>query len=140
MKIVVHNLDELKDFVYSFSKKLKGNELIGMSGELGAGKTAFTKFLGKALNVKEEIVSPTFNIVKVYNCSLGSFYHIDAYRLETIGYDPVLDDYLFDENAIRIVEWYEFLKEPIFNEGLRIHIEINSDQSRTITILGGTYV
>ena len=90
MVIVVSNLDELKSFAKEFANKLKGNELIALKGDLGAGKTTFTKFVGKELGVKEEIISPTFNIVKIYESKLGPLYHIDAYRLEDLGMDSVI--------------------------------------------------
>ena len=81
------------------------------------------------------IISPTFNIVKIYQSSLGALYHIDAYRLENMGYDPVLDDYLYDEKALRFVEWYDFIKDPIFDKAIIINIEVDKKtEKRKITI------
>lgn len=140
MKKIINNLEEMEMFAYEFASKLKGNELIAMKGELGAGKTTFTKLVGKALNVKEDIISPTFNIIKVYKCKLGNLYHIDAYRLENLGYDPVLDDYLYDYNSLRFVEWFNYLDDPIFSDGIRMYFDVdNKTGVRTITIEGGMY-
>ena len=125
MKKEIRSLEELKKFAYDFAKNLKGNELIALKGDLGAGKTTFTKYVAEALHVSNEIISPTFNIIKVYNCDLGPLYHIDAYRLETIGYDPTLDDYIYDESSLRFVEWYEFIMDPIFDSAIKIDIEID---------------
>ena len=140
MVIVVSNLNELEAFTKEFANKLKGNELIALKGDLGAGKTTFTKFVGKELGVKEEIISPTFNIVKIYESKLGPLYHIDAYRLEDLGYDPILDDYLYDYNSLRFVEWFNFLDDPIFKDAIQMYFDVDrSSGIRTITIKGGTY-
>ena len=136
----IKNLKGLKTFAYEFAGKLQGNELIALSGELGAGKTTFTKYVGEALKVKEAIISPTFNIVKIYKCSLGNLYHIDAYRLENLGYDPVLDDYLYDDKSLRFVEWYNFIKDPIFEDAIRIDIQVDKKTGvRTFDLKGGIY-
>lgn len=140
MIIVINNLGELESFAKIFANKLKGNELIALKGDLGAGKTTFTKFVGKELGVKEEIISPTFNIVKIYESKLGHLYHIDAYRLEDLGYDPILDDYLYDYNSLRFVEWFNFLDDPIFNDAIQMNFDVDrSSGVRTITIKGGIY-
>ena len=140
MVIVVSNLNELEAFAKEFANKLKGNELIALKGDLGAGKTTFTKFVGKELGVKEEIISPTFNIVKIYESKLGPLYHVDAYRLEDLGYDPILDDYLYDYNSLRFVEWFNFLDDPIFNDAIQMNFDVDrSSGIRTITIKGGIY-
>ena len=135
MVIIIKNQEEMKDLAYKIGAILKGNELIALKGPLGAGKTTFTKYLGEYLKIKEPIISPTFNIVKVYNSKIGPFYHIDAYRLENIGYDPVLDDYLYDDKAIRVVEWYNYLTDEIFDDAIRIEIKIVGDE-REVSIEG----
>lgn len=127
MKIKVKDEKELKLIAKSFASKLKGNELIALKGPLGAGKTTFTKYVSFYLGVKEDVISPTFNIIRIYESKLGMLYHIDAYRLEDIGYDPTLDEYLYDDNSLRFVEWYEFLDEPIFNDAIKITINILED-------------
>ena len=130
-------LKTLKDFGRRLGKALKVNELIGLKGPLGAGKTTLTKYIAKELEVKEEIISPTFNIIKVYDSIKGPLYHIDAYRLENLGYDPVLDDYIFDENAIRIIEWYNYLDdEDLFKDAIKISISIKENNVREIEIEG----
>ena len=140
MEVTINNLSELEAFAKEFATKLKGNELIALKGDLGAGKTTFTKFVGKELNVKEEIISPTFNIIKIYESKLGPLYHIDAYRLEDLGYDPILDDYLYDYNSLRFVEWYNYLDDPIFNDAIKLDFNVDrSSGVRVITIKGGIY-
>lgn len=136
MIVELKTLEDLENFGYKFGKALKGNETILLSGPLGAGKTTFTKNIGKALMVKEDIISPTFNIIKVYDSITGPLYHIDAYRLEDLGYDPILDDYIFDDNAIKIIEWYNYLDDGLFTNPITIDIKVNEDNSRTFNITG----
>lgn len=137
MKVELKTLKDVDDFGRRLGKALKGNELIGLKGPLGAGKTTLTKYIAKELGVKEEIISPTFNIIKVYDSIKGPLYHIDAYRLENLGYDPVLDDYIFDENAIRIIEWYNYLDdEDLFKDAIKISISIKENNVREIEIEG----
>ena len=141
MEYIIKNLEELEQFGYKIGNALKGNELIGLKGNLGAGKTTLTKYIAKALGVKEEIISPTFNIIKIYETKFGELYHIDAYRLENLGYDPILDDYIFNDNAIKIIEWFNFLDDDIFSENsITISIEVLDDNSRKIVIKGDLYV
>ncbi|MCR5741198.1 MAG: tRNA (adenosine(37)-N6)-threonylcarbamoyltransferase complex ATPase subunit type 1 TsaE [Gammaproteobacteria bacterium] len=137
MIVKIKNLKEMEKFATLFASELKGNEIIALKGNLGAGKTTFTRFVGKALDVKENIISPTFNIVKVYSSKLGPLYHIDAYRLEDLGYDPVLDDYLYDENSLRFVEWYNFLDDPIFDKAIKIEITIDEAKGERVLNIGG---
>jgi len=136
MKYEIKNLEELNIFAKKFISKLKGCETICLSGELGAGKTAFTKELFKELGCVQNVTSPTFNILKIYDCPTCALYHIDAYRLENLGYDQVLDDYLFDNNAIKVVEWYNFLDESLFTDAIKINVIKNKDDSRTYEVDG----
>ena len=129
-------LDELQKLGERISNKLKGYELIGLSGELGAGKTTLTKYIAKGLGIKEEIISPTYNILKVYESGKFNLFHIDAYRLENLGYDPILDDYLFDNNAIKIIEWYNYLYEGFQKIDIKIDIKVLEDLRREINIEG----
>lgn len=136
MKLIIENLDELKALGEKIGKSLKGGELIGLKGNLGVGKTTLTKYIAKSIGVKEEVVSPTFNIVKVYESNKGMLYHIDAYRLEELKYDPILDDYLFDDSAIKVVEWYNFIEENLYDFKIVIDIKLLPDSKREINIMG----
>ncbi len=112
-------------------------EIITLSGDLGAGKTTLTKGIGKRLGVKEEINSPTFNILKCYFSSSLPLYHIDAYRLEdipsenkNIGLEEVIEG-----DGVAIIEWPKFIEEFInFDEVLNIVITINENNEREFKI------
>ncbi|MFA6666833.1 MAG: tRNA (adenosine(37)-N6)-threonylcarbamoyltransferase complex ATPase subunit type 1 TsaE [Bacilli bacterium] len=97
------------------SKFLNKGDVITLSGDLGAGKTTFVKGIGEGLGVKDEINSPTFNILKCYFVKPLPLYHIDAYRLEdvssenkNIGLEEVIDG-----DGVCVIEWPMFIKEFI---------------------------
>ena len=116
--------------------------LLTLSGELGAGKTAFTKALAKALGVEEVITSPTFVIEKIYalsprggeNPKFRRLVHIDAYRLEkgadlsALGFDELMKD---AENLV-VLEWPEMVQNSLPKSDFGISIEALPDGARRI--------
>ena len=108
-KCVVKNLKQTAVLAKKFAKTLVGGSVILLSGELGAGKTTFTKSLFKALGVKEEVTSPTFTLLKEYKTKKFELNHFDMYRIE--NENEALEfgvlDYFNNKNAINVVEWYQ---------------------------------
>ena len=104
---------------YAFAKRvadrLKGGEVILLNGDLGAGKTTFTKGLALALGVKETVTSPTFTYVKEYDGRLPLF-HFDMYRVADADevYELGLEEYFY-RGGVVVVEWNKFddVKDPI---------------------------
>ena len=82
LEIILNSLDECDNFSKRFSKTLKNGDVISLVGDLGAGKTTFTKFLGKNLGIGEDITSPTFNLVNLYSGKF-EFNHMDLYRIDS---------------------------------------------------------
>lgn len=99
---------------------LKPGNVITLEGELGAGKTTFTKGIAKGLGVTRTVNSPTFTIIKEYEGDLP-FYHMDAYRLEDSDEDIGFMEY-FQGNVITVVEWAQFIEEYLPEERLEITI------------------
>src|SRR3989344_9587149 len=112
----IKNLNELQDFAGGFLEELVPNKewatAVGLSGELGSGKTAFVKVLAKALGVEEEVLSPTFVIAKFYEIRGGHWrklVHIDLYRVD----DPEelkalrFAEILADHGNLVVIEWPE---------------------------------
>ena len=109
--------------------------LILANGDLGAGKTRFAKSFAAFLGVKDNVTSPTFNILKCYKGDLYDFYHIDAYRLEGIKQDLGLEEFI-EGDGVCFIEWGEYLNYLLPQEYLKIDITINNDNSRNFTISG----
>lgn len=105
------------------------NSLVLLNGVLGAGKTTLAKGIGKGMGVKEEVNSPTFNILKIYEGTSLKLFHIDAYRLEdvasenkNIGLEEVIEG-----DGVTLVEWSDFIKEFLHSETLNIVISYQED-------------
>lgn len=96
-----------------FSEKLgsllQPGDVLALEGDLGAGKTTFTKGLAKGLDIKRNVNSPTFTIIKEYHGRLP-LYHMDVYRVEDSFEDLGFDEY-FDGNGVTVVEWAHLVKE-----------------------------
>lgn len=139
----IKNLSELQDFAQKlvethFNAKT-GGVILALSGELGAGKTAFVQQLGNVLGVQEQITSPTFTIMRQYDIDAVGFtnlVHIDAYRIQDKSeLGPLRFEELFTEtNAIVCIEWPSQLGIELPNKTIRLQFEINPDESRTVQV------
>ena len=121
---------ETIDLGYKLGKLLDKGSFIALKGDLAGGKTTFTKGIGKALNIKQVINSPTFTILKIYKGDLP-LYHIDAYRLEGNDYDLGLDE-LADE-GIMVVEWPEYYLDYLPSDYIEINFKYIDDDTREIS-------
>lgn len=117
---------ETIDFAYEIGKNAKAGEIYCLCGELGTGKTQFSKGFGKGLGVVEDITSPTFTIVNEYELlqnDRNNFYHFDVYRIGDIEelYDIGYEEYFFG-NGVCLIEWGNIIKEIIPNDATWIEI------------------
>lgn len=133
MKYITHSKEETVDFGYKVGKLLPPGSVLALKGDLAAGKTTFTKGIGKSLNIREVINSPTFNILKIYEGD-KTLYHIDAYRLEDNPYDLGFDEYI-DDDGIMVVEWYDFIIDMIGDEYLKINFSYIDENTREIELI-----
>lgn len=139
--IISISLKETKNFSSEFTKTLKSGDIILLSGEMGAGKTVFTKGLAEGLGIQTDITSPTFSLMNIHeiqnNPEIKKLIHIDTYRLETE--DQLLQigaqDYVGKKNTVSVIEWPEKLKTLLIGKQV-IEIEIKhlDDESREIII------
>lgn len=114
---------------------LEAGDVLTLEGDLGAGKTTFTKGIAKGLGVKRTVNSPTFTIVKEYEGRLP-LYHMDVYRLEDSDEDIGFDEY-FNGNGVSVVEWAQFIEEYLPTNRLDIRIKYNGD-SRILEFLSNS--
>ena len=130
--IKVASETETKELAERLAQVLRPASVVTLTGDLGVGKTTFTKGFGLGLGVKRTINSPTFTIVKSYHAEIP-LHHIDAYRLEDSDEDIGFDDY-FTDQAITVVEWPQFIDLFLPEERLEILIERLEGDSRLITL------
>lgn len=133
--------DEM-DTIYlaqNFESEKFPNMIICLNGELGSGKTVFTKGIANALGIKETITSPTFSIIKEYYGELP-LYHMDVYRLsgDTTGVN--IEEY-FTKGGVVVIEWADTIKDILPKERLDIKFKVLDENKRLLilTPLGKKY-
>ena len=131
MKIRSNSPNQLLSIGEKLGKIIDSETVILLDGDLGAGKTTFTKGLAVGLGVEDIVNSPTFTIAKSYSGRLA-LNHLDVYRLEGLDEDFGIEEYLGD-NEVLVVEWSKFIDKDIFNEYLHIQIDY-LDDSRMLTL------
>lgn len=121
-------------------ERLKPGTVIAYTGDLGAGKTAFTRGLAKGLGIPGQVTSPTFTIVNEYEGGRLPLFHFDMYRLEDADslFDIGWEDYL-DRGGVCAVEWSENVREALPPDAVTVTIARcpENDGWRSITIEGG---
>ena len=110
------------------------NMVICMEGDLGSGKTLFTKAFAKSMGISENITSPTFNIIKEYDGEEGyKLYHMDVYRLSESKEDIGISEY-FNKGGVTIIEWADLISDVLPKDRLDIRIKIVDENKRVFYI------
>jgi len=132
---------ETMEFGERLARQLRPGDCLALVGELGAGKTTLVKGIARGLGIPEdEVLSPTFILVREYRAGRLPLFHIDAYRiakpeeLREIG----LEEYLLSEEGISVIEWADRVREIIPAGCIEIKLEIISEKERRIAIRGLT--
>lgn len=110
-------------------------DVLLLEGELGAGKTTFTKGLAKGLGIENVIKSPTYTLIREYTKGRLPLYHMDVYRLEEVGGDDMgLEEYFYG-NGVSVVEWSTFIAEDLPPHYLKINLDRSGEflENRTLT-------
>ena len=113
-------------------QQLVAGDVLVLDGDLGAGKTTFTKGLAAGLEIPDIIKSPTFTIIHEYQDGRLPLYHMDAYRLENGGAEDLgLEEY-FDGDGISVVEWAEFIEDELPADFLAINFKRTDDEKTRV--------
>jgi tRNA threonylcarbamoyladenosine biosynthesis protein TsaE len=130
--------DEMLAFGRRFGGLVRGGDVLGLVGDLGAGKTLLVKGLARGMGVPEDVpvVSPTFTLVQTYRGRSATLHHVDLYRLERAAEleDIGLDDLYRDDAAVVAVEWFDRFPEAAPREYLELRIAVTSDTSRRVEL------
>ena len=139
-KIIVKNTSETKDFALKIAKTLKSGDILCLAGDLGTGKTFIAKEVAKYFKVDDEVISPTFNILKIYNTDnaiIKKILHFDLYRIKNI--DELInigfEDYIYSENSVIIIEWPEVSYDLLPKNTLNIMIKYDKNDKKKRTII-----
>ncbi len=139
MNYITNSPEETEKIGEALAAKLQPGDVIAYYGDLGAGKTAFTRGLARGLGILEPITSPTYTIVNEYTSGRMPLFHFDMYRLHSADdlFDIGWEDYL-ERGGVCAVEWSENVEDALENP-IRVTVTRNGtdDTSRVITIEGG---
>ena len=136
MKVVSKSVEETIDFGVKFARGLRKGDVVALIGDLGAGKTVFTKGIAKGLGVKNSryVNSPTFVIIKEYKGKLP-LYHFDLYRLDS---HSCLDDMNYEEyfygDGVTVIEWADKIRELLPKKYWEVGLKAIDEKNRKIEI------
>ena len=131
-KITTHNERETIELAQNFESEKFPNMVICLDGELGSGKTVFTKGIANALGIDETITSPSFTIIKEYNGELP-LYHMDVYRLDG-NIDGIGIDEYFTKGGVVVIEWASTIREFLPKERLDIKFKVMDENKRVLIL------
>ena len=137
MEFTTHSPQETEALGQKLGQVLPAGTVIAYRGDLGAGKTAFTRGLARGLGITDPVTSPTYTIVNEYLGGRLPLFHFDMYRLHSADdlFDIGWDDYL-ERQGICAVEWSENVEEAMEN-ALTVTIQKLGEETRKITLEGG---
>ena len=135
MQITTHSADETQALGQKLASRLAPGDVIAFFGDLGAGKTAFTRGLAQGLGITDPVTSPTYTIVNEYLSGRIPLFHFDMYRLSSSDelFDIGWEDYL-SRGGVCAVEWSENVEDAFEGDELIVRITKLSDDERKIEI------
>ncbi len=142
MESISHSESETKQIAQTFASELKAGDIIVLYGDMGAGKSTFTKGLAQGLGIEKDITSPTFPLMNVYdvntpNSNIKIFIHIDTYRLKDADELKAIgvEEYLGAANTLTVIEWPEKIEGLLQEKNVKkIILEHVNQGERKITI------
>ncbi|MDD5596594.1 MAG: tRNA (adenosine(37)-N6)-threonylcarbamoyltransferase complex ATPase subunit type 1 TsaE [Victivallaceae bacterium] len=136
-KLIKSNSEqETEEFAARLAQELKPGCVIALHGNLGAGKTVFSRGFARGLNIIEPVSSPTYTIIQEYPLADGNwFFHLDLYRIDTprAALAFGVDEYLEDPDAYTVIEWPERIDGLLPRHTIHIDIEHNGEDGRIIS-------
>ena len=133
-KITTYSEKETIEIAQNLESEKFPNMVICLEGDLGSGKTVFTKGFAQALGIEETVTSPTFNIIKEYPNGELPLYHMDVYRLDGKVDDLCIEDY-YTRGGVTIIEWSDMIKDYLPEERLDIKFKVIDEDTRTLTFI-----
>ena len=133
-KVVTYSEEETIELAQNIESEKFPNMVICLEGDLGSGKTVFTKGFAGAMAVQEDITSPTFNIIKEYTSGELPLYHMDVYRLEDDNIDNLGIEEYFQKGGVTIIEWADLIKDYLPEERMDIKFKVIDENTRILIL------
>ena len=133
-KLTTYSEEETIELAQNIESEKFPNMVICLEGDLGSGKTVFTKGFAKAMEIDEDITSPTFNIIKEYESGELPLFHMDVYRLDGNVENLGLEEY-YKRKGITIIEWSDTIRDYLPEDRLIIKFRVTGENSRSIPLI-----
>ena len=139
--MIIKSLENLNSISKKVADQIKVNDIIYLLGEIGVGKTTFTRYLINYLQKKEnlkvtEVLSPTFNLLYEYDFKKFKIMHYDLYRVKEKKELKNLGIFSEDKNTVKIIEWANLIKTPLSNK-LEVYLDYtNTENERKLKFVG----
>ena len=139
MIIEVKSAEEMQALGGKIGTRITGGEVIVLIGDIGAGKTTFTKGLARAMGISEDVQSPTFTVSRIYETARGvTLAHYDFYRLNDPGIMRAeLMEAVHDPSTATIIEWSEIVADVLPTDALRLTITATGETTRLVELITG---
>ena len=132
-KVISHSELDTMELAQNIESEKFPNMVICLDGELGSGKTVFTKAFAQAMEVTDAVTSPTFTIIKEYEGDMP-LYHMDVYRLDGNTDGVGIEEY-FNASGVVIIEWADMIQDYLPEERLDIKFKIVDEETRTLVFI-----
>ena len=134
----IESIEQMQQLAYDITYLIYPSSVLALNGDLGAGKTTFTKGIGKALGIKRVINSPTFTIMKVYDANnkvngIEKLYHLDVYRLDGSSDDFELEEYFY-QNGLTVIEWATIIDDILPKDTYFMDIYRLTEDTREVVL------
>lgn len=132
-KITTNDEQETIELAQNIESEKFANMVICLTGDLGSGKTVFTKGFAQAMEIEEAITSPTFNIIKEYTTGEMPLFHMDVYRLDGHVAELGIEEY-YTKKGVTIIEWADTIPDYLPEKRLDIIFKVTGEDRRTIVL------
>ena len=133
-ELIIKNENETRDFALKLAEELEAGDVLALIGDLGTGKTALTGYIAQGLGISDNIVSPTFTIVREYTDGRLPLYHFDVYRLADSEemFDIGAEEYFYEKGGVCVIEWADIVEDILPADTKYIYIEYGASEGERI--------
>lgn len=133
-ELIIKNENETRDFALKLAEELEAGDVLALIGDLGTGKTALTGYIAQGLGISDNIVSPTFTIVREYTDGRLPLYHFDVYRLADSEemFNIGAEEYFYEKGGVCVIEWADIVEDILPADTKYIYIEYGATEGERI--------
>lgn len=132
----INSLPDLDKFARRLVARLKGGDIVALSGKLGSGKTTLAQLAAGALGIKKKILSPSFVVFRTHpvknHPSIKKFCHIDLYRLRDFSRPHGFEEHLGEKGTVCFIEWAKLLEDKLPSSAIWVRISVDKNNQRII--------